>query len=85
MRYYLAFEAFLDMQPVPATHRFEACINAVYDLMEQYPRQLHEMEKAEYLDAKRRERENQLRLQQRLDAAGLRSDNREGRARLCWL
>ena len=40
--------------------------------MEQYPRQLHEMEKAEYLDAKRRERENQLRLQQKLDAAGLR-------------
>jgi hypothetical protein len=71
MRYYLAFEAFLDMQAVPATHRFEACINEVYDLMEQYPRQLHEMEKAEYLDAKRRERENQLRLQQRLDTAGL--------------
>jgi len=85
MRYYLAFEALLDMQPVPAAHRFEACINAVYDLMEQYPRQLHEMEKAEYLDAKRRERENQLRLQQRLDAAGLRSDNRESRARPCWL
>jgi hypothetical protein len=85
MRYYLAFEAFLDMQPVLATHRFEACINAVYDLMEQYPRQLHEMEKAEYLDAKRRERENQLRLQQRLDAAGLRTNNREGRASLCRL
>ena len=71
MRYYLAFEAFLDMQSVPATHRFEACINAVYDLMEQYPTQLHDMGKAEYLDAKRRERENQLRLQQTLDAAGL--------------
>jgi len=66
MRYYLAFEVFLDMQSVPATHRFEACINAVYDLTEQYPRQLHEMGKAEYLDAKRRERENQLRLQQKL-------------------
>lgn len=76
MRYYLAFEAFLDMQSVPVIHRFEACINAVYDLMEQYPAQLHEMGKAEYLDAKRRERENQLRLQQKLDAAGLRSNNR---------
>jgi hypothetical protein len=76
MRYYLAFEAFLDMQSVPVTHRFEACINAVYDLMEQYPAQLHDMGKAEYLDAKRRERENQLRLQQKLDAAGLRPNDR---------
>ncbi len=76
MRYYLAFEAFLDMESVPVSHRFEACIDAVYDLMEQYPAQLHEMEKAEYLDAKRRERENQLRLQQKLDAAGLRPNDR---------
>jgi len=76
MRYYLAFEAFLDMQSAPATHRFEACINAVYDLMERYPAQLHDMGKAEYLDAKRRERENQLRLQQTLDAAGLRPKDR---------
>lgn len=76
MRYYLAFESFLDMQSIPVTHRFEACINAVYDLMEQYPAQLHEMEKAEFLDAKRRERENQFRLQQQLDAAALRSNDR---------
>lgn len=76
MRYYLAFEAFLDMQFVPVTQRFEACINAVYDLMEKYPRQLHEMEKEEYLDAKRRERENQLRLQQGLDGARLPSKAR---------
>ncbi len=69
MRYYLAFEAFLDMEPLPAAHRFDARINAVYDLMEQYPTQLHEMERGEYLDAKRRERDNQLRLQQRLNAA----------------
>jgi hypothetical protein len=72
MRYYLAFEAFLDMQSIPADHRFEASISAVYDLMERYPRQLHEMEKAEYLDAKRRERENTLRLQRRLEPASLR-------------
>jgi hypothetical protein len=35
-----------------------------YELMERYPLQLHDLEKAEYLDAKRREREDQLRLQQ---------------------
>jgi hypothetical protein len=34
--------------------------------MERYPAQLHEMEKPEYLDVKRRERENQIRLQQKL-------------------
>ena len=72
MRYYLAFEAFLDMQSLPAPHQFEASINAVYDMMEQYPTQLHDIEKAEYLDAKRRERENQLRLQRVLDPASLR-------------
>ena len=68
MRYYLAFETYLDMRSVPAADRFEACINAVYDSMERYPAQLHDMEKAEYLDAKRRERENQFRLQRELDA-----------------
>jgi hypothetical protein len=72
MRYYLAFQAFLDTQSIPASYRFEACINEVYDLMARYPAQFHDMEKLEYLDVKRRERENQLRLQQQLDAAALR-------------
>jgi hypothetical protein len=76
MRYYLVLEACLDMQSVPVPHRFEACINAAYDLMEKYPVQLHDTEKVEYLDAKRRERENQLRLQQELGATGPRPNNR---------
>jgi hypothetical protein len=62
MRYYLAFEAFLDFESVPVAQRYETSVNAVYDLMERYPTQLHDMEKAEYLDAKLRERENTLRL-----------------------
>jgi hypothetical protein len=68
MRYYLAIEAFLDTQTVPAPHRFEARLNTAYELMERYPLQLHDLEKAEYLDAKRRERQDQLRLQQSLSA-----------------
>jgi hypothetical protein len=76
MRYYLAFEAFLDYESLPIAQRFEASINAVYDLMDHYPTQLHDMEKAEYLDAKRRERENTLRLQRALDAAVLHSNGR---------
>ena len=76
MRYYLAFEAFLDFESLPVDQRFEASINAVYDLIDHYPTQLHDMEKAEYLDAKRRERENTLRLQRALDAAALRPNER---------
>jgi hypothetical protein len=76
MRYYLAFEAFLDFESVPVAQRFAGSINAVYDMMERYPTQLHDMEKAEYLDVKRRERENTLRLQRALDAAALRPNER---------
>jgi hypothetical protein len=64
MRYYLVLKAFLDTKTVPDSRRFEARISTFYDLMERYPSQLHEMERAEYLDAKRRERQNQIRLQQ---------------------
>jgi len=64
MRYYLVLKAFLDTQALPDSRRFDARLNAVYELMERYPAQLHEMERIEYLDAKRRERQNQIRLQQ---------------------
>jgi len=64
MRYYLILKAFLDTQVLPDSRRVDARLNAVYDLMERYPAQLHEMERVEYLDIKRRERQNQIRLQQ---------------------
>jgi hypothetical protein len=38
--------------------------------MEHYPAQLHEMERVEYLDVKRRERQNQVRLQQAIGPTG---------------
>lgn len=69
MRYYLVLRAFVDTQGVPVARRFEARLNAFYDLMERYPAQLHEMEKVEYLDVKRRERQNQVRLQQTIGPA----------------
>ena len=78
MRYYLAFDAYLDTRSVPLGQRFEACINAAYDMMERYPVQLHDMEKAEYLEVKRKERDNQLRLQQKLGAAGPHSKDGRG-------
>ena len=63
MRYFFALKAFLDSQRLPLDRQFEARLNTLYDLMELYPAQLRQMEKAEYLDIKRRERQNQLRLQ----------------------
>lgn len=70
MRHYLALRAFLDTQELPASRQFEARLTALYDLMELYPAQLRQMEKAEYVDIKRRERENQIRLQRKIGPAG---------------
>jgi len=63
MRYFLALKAFLDSQRLPLERQFEARLNALHDMTELYPAQLRQMEKAEYLDIKRRERGNQIRLQ----------------------
>jgi hypothetical protein len=66
MRYYLALKAFLDTMQLPGENRFEATLQAWYGMTERYPRQLHEMGKEEYLEAKRRERQQQVKLQQEL-------------------
>lgn len=62
VRYYLALETFIDAFKTSESRRFEQRIGRWYDLTGRYP-QLKEMEKPEYLDLKRRERVNQLRLQ----------------------
>ena len=67
MRYFLALRAFLENQHLAGKERFEACLETWYDLTERYPRQLHEMEKEEYFQAKLRERKQQQRLQSLLD------------------
>jgi hypothetical protein len=74
MRYYLALKAFLDTQQLPVSRQFEARLNMLFDLTEMYPAQLRQMEKAEYLDIKRRERENQIRLQRKTGPAGSHSN-----------
>ena len=66
MRHYLALRAFLDTHALPPPNRIEACLQAFYTLLERYPLQLHDLEREEYLSAKRRERENRLRLQRAL-------------------
>lgn len=55
MRYYLAIESFLGALATPESAQFEKRINDWFNAVERYPRQLHEMEKTEYLVMKRKE------------------------------
>ncbi|MGP1680167.1 MAG: hypothetical protein ACTS6J_23790 [Burkholderiales bacterium] len=55
MRYYLAIEAFLDAVSAPPQERLEQRLREWFAAIERYPRQLHEMERGEYLGMKRKE------------------------------
>lgn len=63
MRYYLALQAVLETWDLPTNDRFEARMQRWFALTERYRPQLHEMDREEYLQAKRQEHINQLRLQ----------------------
>ena len=65
VRYYLALQIYLDTLKYPQGQRFEQRISRWYDLTARYPRQLKELEKAEYLANKRLERKDQVRLQKK--------------------
>jgi len=64
MRYYLALLSVLETRDLPENDRFEARIRRWFTLTERYRPQLHEMDRMEYLHAKRREHINQIRLQE---------------------
>jgi hypothetical protein len=64
VRYYLALQAYLETRQLQPGLRFAAAAELWYDLTEQFHDQLYEMDRADYLDIKRRERIQQLRLQQ---------------------
>ncbi len=68
LRYYLALDTFLNTDHSPDAGRFDVRLNHWFDLTERYPTQLHEMDKADYLRTKHKERTQQIKLQQRLDA-----------------
>lgn len=55
MRYYLAIEAYLDALSLPPAQRAEKRMQDWYAATERYPRQLHEMDKADYLEMKKKE------------------------------
>ena len=66
VRYYLAIRAYLDTLSYPGDERFEQRISRWYDLTDPYRRQLFELNKADYLRCKKRERQNQIALQKQL-------------------
>jgi len=53
MRYYLAIEAFLGTYQLPAAEQLEKRLSDWFAAVERYPRQLHEMDRDEYLTMKR--------------------------------
>jgi hypothetical protein len=60
MRYQLAIEVYLDALGLPEPAAAERRTAAWFDATEQYARQLHEVERADYLAMKRRERHTGL-------------------------
>ena len=67
VRSYLALDAYLGTQKVPASRRLDAQLQRWYSLNQPYRTQLYEMERDEYLSIKHRERRNQLKLQRKAD------------------
>jgi hypothetical protein len=55
MRYYLAIDAYLGAASAPPAQQLEKSLRAWFDATERYARQLHEIEREEYLSMKRRE------------------------------
>ncbi len=55
MRYYLAIDAYLGAESTPPAQQLEKRLQSWFTATELYARQLHEMDRAAYLDMKRRE------------------------------
>ena len=55
MRYYLAIDAYLGALAAPAPEQLERRLQSWFTSAEQYPRQLHEVDRTVYLDMKRSE------------------------------
>jgi hypothetical protein len=59
MRYYFAIDAYLGAQRRPPQDRLLKSLQDWFDATERYPRQLHEVNRSEYVDMKLREFERQ--------------------------
>ena len=65
LRAYFALKAYTLNYHLPPDKRFEACLKTWYDLNQPYKKQLYELERDQYLQIKRREHKNQLRIQEK--------------------
>lgn len=59
MRYYLAIETYLNALSVPPPQRLEKGLEGWFAATQKYARQLHEVDRAAYLDMKRKEYQRQ--------------------------
>ncbi|MGW8247454.1 MAG: hypothetical protein ACWGOV_05020 [Acidiferrobacterales bacterium] len=66
VRAYFALKAYMLNHHLPPAKRFDACLNTWYDLNQPYKKQLYELERDQYLQIKRREHKNQLRIQKKV-------------------
>ncbi|MFQ5994867.1 MAG: hypothetical protein ACE5K1_07210 [Acidiferrobacterales bacterium] len=66
MRFYLALLALMETRHLPALDQIEARINHWVSLAQRYPPQLGKLEREEYVQLKRRDWANQLKLQSAL-------------------
>ena len=66
VRAYFALKAYMLNYHLPPAKRFEASLKTWYDLNKPYKKQLYELERDQYLQIKRREHENQLRIQKKV-------------------
>ena len=60
MRYFLAIEAYLGAVGVAPADQFEKRLDIWFSAIERYPRQLHDVERAHYLEVKRADRQRRL-------------------------
>lgn len=59
MRYYLAMEAYLASLDQPLAQRFNSSLGYWFDATEEYPRQLHEVDRSSYIAMKKGEYQRQ--------------------------
>lgn len=68
MRSYLAIVAYMDTLHLSGSQNLEKRLNRWYDLTERYREQLHEIERTDYIETKKRGYRTQLQLQSRISA-----------------
>ena len=67
MRYFFAIKSYLDTLHYPVTTRFLNRTRYWFELTEKHHRQLYEMDKNDYVKYKKREHQNQIRLQKEIN------------------